>query len=143
MPSRVVLGVLVLSFGVVAVPLALPGSHVGLAQAGPQPDCTTVSGNLVSNCGFESRSIGVGNIVNEPVGFNAGGWVVAMTGLEIDGTNRLQANSGQQSIDLNPSSPGEIYQDIPTTAGNLYSLSFAVAGNPGSFPSECPRLSKR
>jgi hypothetical protein len=62
------------------------------AQAAPQPDCTTVSGNLVSNCGFESPAIGAGNIVNEPVGFAFGGWVV---GHRRRGDRRYQSNPGQ------------------------------------------------
>ena len=61
-----------LCVGILALLFVLTVPHVGLAQAGPQPDCTTVSGNLVSNCGFESPSIGAGNIVNEPVGFTFG-----------------------------------------------------------------------
>jgi hypothetical protein len=101
-----------------------------------QPDCATVSGNLLSsgNCGFELPSIGATNIqtytpTSPPAGFV---WTVAGTGMEIDGNGRLQSNSGLQSIDLNPNGPGgEVYQDIPTTAGDLYSLSFAMSGNPG------------
>jgi hypothetical protein len=60
---RVLLGSLVLAtLGVALAP------HVSFASAGPQPDCTTVSGNLVTDCGFETPDISPGQFITALAG---------------------------------------------------------------------------
>jgi hypothetical protein len=46
------------------------------------------------------------------------------------GLEAWPAAEGHQSVDLNGFEPGSIYQDIPTTKGAVYNLSFALSGNP-------------
>ena len=43
---------------------------------------------------------------------------------------------GTQSLDLDGVSPGTIQQNIPTVAGQQYTLTFALAGNPGQNPTK-------
>ncbi len=39
---------------------------------------------------------------------------------------------GVQSLDLDGISAGAIYQDVPTVAGQQYTITFSIAGNPGA-----------
>ncbi|MEJ7607553.1 MAG: choice-of-anchor C family protein [Bryobacteraceae bacterium] len=56
------------------------------------------------------------------------GWIVAG---QVDLINSYwQPAQGQQSLDLNALSPATISQNFATNVGSLYSVSFALAGNP-------------
>ena len=43
---------------------------------------------------------------------------------------RWQSKTGGRAVDLNGCSPGIIYQDVATTKGTTYKVSYAIAGNP-------------
>lgn len=92
--------------------------------------------NLIVNGDFEDP------FVTNPIGWNvyyAGqsfpGWTVGEGSVDIVRIvvpgfgDAFSGASGLQSVDLNGFSPGSIYQDIPTSAGTAYYLSFAMAGN--------------
>lgn len=92
------------------------------------------AGAQVVNGGFES-SIPVvpGTFVTYSAGQNFGAWTVG-TG-SIDLINGFwQAASGTYSVDLDGSSVGSIYQDLITSLGGTYDLSFALSGNPAGGP---------
>ena len=127
--------------GIVALLSALALSPVS-AQISPQPGCTTFSGNLVQDCGFEQPSLGNASAKVMAVGDGfpdqtTGPWFVQSdgnNGIGIGGSPAAQltndaahggwnANSGTQSIMLWQGF--EIYQDIPTEPGHTYTISLA------------------
>jgi hypothetical protein len=86
---------------------------------------TVSAANLVANGGFETPKplVGVSTIFVS----NSDGW--NMNHINIIRTYWKSAE-GSQSIAL--STHGSVSQTIPTTPGNLYNLSFALAGSPNS-----------
>ncbi len=59
------------------------------------------------------------------------GWTASSGNFEVIGGSAVwQQYSGNQSIDLNGVQIGTIFQDILTSIGSTYTLSFALAGNP-------------
>jgi hypothetical protein len=107
------------------------------------PDCN-VAGNLVQNCGFETPGVPSGSFGT----FGANdtsitGWTVAASpsgGVDLVNatfSGGYPVHGGAQSLDLSHDVPGAIAQDVPTTTGQAYRLTFFVAGFPaGSAP--CP-----
>ena len=101
---------------------------------GPVIDDVSVTPNTpaasLQDGSFESPNVGGGY---QPVlaGGNIGAWFVESGSVEIVGTY-WQAAAGNQSLDLSGvwDLAGTIYQDIPTTPGQKYTLRFAFAGNP-------------
>ncbi len=47
---------------------------------------------------------------------------------------RILAGGGAVPVDLNGGTPGTISQTFPTTPGTTYSVTYALAGNPGGGP---------
>lgn len=97
--------------------------------------CGAVS--LVSNGDFETPVVtgfqnGQGETVIDwyfaPQTF--GNWTVESGSVDLIRAPRWQASSGTQCIDLSGQGAGVIYQDLATTSGHTYTLSFAFAGNP-------------
>ncbi len=66
-------------------------------------------------------------------GRNINGWTVEFNSVDLIGTY-WRAAHGYQSMQLSAQGAGAIYQDLPTTAGHYYALSFAMAGNPDGGP---------
>src|SRR5262249_53395109 len=106
------------------------------AQAA-QPSCSTVAGNLVGDCGFETPSLGT---ASGQINANAGAAFPDPTGPWISGSGvyeiqnnsangALDPNSGKQSVDLNPNGTSSLMQNIATQTGHVYSVTFALAGN--------------
>jgi choice-of-anchor C domain-containing protein len=98
------------------------------------------STNLLRNGGFEeSGSFGSFIQVN-PGQKNILGWEVDISNVHASGTV-FQAAEGINSIDLDGDffSPGAIYQDINTTIGSRYRVTFSMAGNPIG-PEEWPKI---
>jgi choice-of-anchor C domain-containing protein len=95
--------------------------------------------NLVADGGFESPN--VGGYLDEfyapgvPVSYPSSGstidgaWYVASGTVEVVGADFWTSFEGVQSLDLDGISVGAIYQDIPTVADQVYTLSFELAGN--------------
>lgn len=93
--------------------------------ATPDP-CQGNADNWVVNGGFEAPVIGQDwSFVND-----LGCWQIGSPGkAELDGVNTWAPAAGNQSLDLNPDQPSEIYQELYTQSGQAYSLSFSMAGN--------------
>src|SRR5665647_1720727 len=89
-----------------------------------------VSANLVKNGGFEISDPmeGWGGLSVPTMGM-LNDWTVGPGDMEVIGTY-WDANGGHQSIDLSGWVRGTISQDLDTTPGQLYTLSFALSGNP-------------
>lgn len=93
--------------------------------------------NLITNGSFED-----GAFTPTPWGWQTlaapataiTGWVVAQGSVDYVGAY-WQAAHGNRSLDLNgDGSPGVIWQILSTTPGQLYRVSFALAGNPDVQP---------
>ena len=93
--------------------------------------------NLVQNGGFETPAI-VGNATLSgcPAGFV---WCIGQGNVDL-----IQAfwepGEGRQSIELNGTEAGSIYQDLVTTPGQRYTLSFLLSGNPDGPAIETMRI---
>ncbi|MBF2054052.1 MAG: DUF642 domain-containing protein [Candidatus Sericytochromatia bacterium] len=96
-------------------------------SASPGNACQGTPDNLVVNGGFELPEVGSSwRFVDQlPC------WTIVKPAgkAELDPVNTWAPAEGKQSLDLNPDSPGEMYQDIATEPGQAYTLSFQLAGN--------------
>jgi hypothetical protein len=108
------------------MPISRRASALALAAgAAPRP---TAAQNVVQNGGFETPAFTglLTTISGCPTGFV---WCIGQGNVDL-----VQAlwepGEGRQSIDLNGSVPGSIFQDLATTAGEAYELSFLYSGNP-------------
>jgi choice-of-anchor C domain-containing protein len=106
---------------------ALPGQMT----ATPTP-CVPASGNMVQNGSFETPAAGATGNLDIYAPGTVDGWIVGSGSVGV--TNWWQNAHGLQALDLAGNSQGSIYQDICTTPGELYQLSFAFAGNPAENP---------
>jgi hypothetical protein len=109
-----------------AVALALVA---GVAPAAAQ--------NLVQNGGFESPFI-TGNVTLSgcPAAFV---WCVGQGNVDLI-QSFWQPGEGRQSIDLNGTAAGSLFQDLVTTPGELYDISFLVSGHPEGDPTKTMEL---
>ncbi|MFE3499878.1 choice-of-anchor C family protein [Kitasatospora sp. NPDC059160] len=83
---------------------------------------------------FESPKIAP-NTFTEPVtGQSIGPWLVTSGSVDLIGAGFWQAAEGDQSVDLNGADSGAIAQTFTTIPGATYSVSYALAGNPGGGP---------
>ena len=90
---------------------------------------TASAANLIGNGSFESPAI-VGPFAGISAGGTIGAWRVGLEDVDLIRTY-WNAADGAQSVDLNgPRLGSSIFQDIPTTVGAQYSLTFSYAGNP-------------
>ena len=82
----------------------------------------------IVNGGFESP-VAVASIDGRT---SIAGWTASSGNFELITNAFWEPFAGNQSIDLNGTSVGTIYQDVATIAGTSYDLTFALAGNPGT-----------
>lgn len=90
----------------------------------------TAGTNLIVNGSFEIPRVPTNGFTKFSSPTNFPGWIVSSGGVDVVDTNYFPSASGLQSLDLNARSPGNVYQDISTTAGDTYTLRFALMGNP-------------
>ena len=91
---------------------------------------TAAAQNLLSNGSFENPALSSATqFTTILAGGTIGAWTVGAGGVDLI-RNYWTPYTGSQSIDLNGNSPGSISQTIATTAGQKYTLTFALAGNP-------------
>lgn len=91
--------------------------------------------NVVVNGDFETPIVSTGNLVtyNAP-STGIPGWTLSNGSIDLNG-EYWQNAGGRQSLDMNGLDyPGTIYQDVPTTPGKSYVISFSLAGNGGGSP---------
>ena len=89
--------------------------------------------NLVQNGGFESPAItGNATLSGCPAAF---AWCIGQGNIDLI-ESFWQPGEGRQSIDLNGTTTGSIFQDLATTPGQFYDISFLFSGNPEGSPSK-------
>jgi len=82
---------------------------------------------LINNGSFETPSAGYWTAYSVDQSF--GGWTVYGGKIVLVGTfGSPTAYHGAQSVELNYYAPGGIYQDVPTAAGMVCQVTFAMAG---------------
>ena len=101
---------------------------------GPLVDEVSVTPlNLANDGGFESPAVAP-PWIQVRAGQAIGNWSVDAGNVELIHNGAI-AEEGQQFVDLDASNAaGTIHQDVPTTLGNLYTIRFALAGNPEGGP---------
>ena len=98
--------------------------------------CTPAAAqNIVLNPSFESPVVQA----NGFNGYSAGStgitsWTVASGSVDHIGAGFWQAADGVQSVDMNGTDAGSLFQDLVTIPGSAYNLTFALAGNPAGAP---------
>ncbi len=99
--------------------------------------CTILAGSAgaqVVNGDFESSfPAPAGSFSTYTAGQSFGAWTVGSGSIDLI-NGYWQASNGTYSVDMDGSSVGSIYQSILTSIGGVYSLSFAIAGNPQGPP---------
>jgi choice-of-anchor C domain-containing protein len=117
-------------------PIPSPMIPIKFAPTPFVPVGSAASANLVVNGSFESPVVPLGSgAIGNMTGTQLTGWTIAsgnidLVGLQSPGIFYWQPAAGNQSIDLDGTTPGAIYQDIQTVAGQAYTLHFAHAANP-------------
>ena len=92
-----------------------------------------VSANLVSNGGFEDPLLPYGTLQQRDMRSGLTSWTIESGNIDI--IRALWKPAGQsQSIDLSGCERGTISQSINTDPNGIYSLSFALSGNPYNDP---------
>jgi len=88
--------------------------------------------NLLVNGSFE-KGPSVGSFKLYSKGDGIPGWKVSRATVDLVG-DYFRSADGNNSIDLNGTSYGELQQQFSTKKGKQYKLSFYLAGNPGGGP---------
>jgi hypothetical protein len=84
--------------------------------------------NVAINGDFESPSVSGFATFAAPSNFL--GWTVASGSVDIVASNFYAPASGLQSLDLNSVASGSVFQDVATSPGQAYQLTFSYAANP-------------
>lgn len=84
--------------------------------------------NLLADSGFESPVAPANGFFTYGAPQTFGAWTVEAGSVDLL-NNYFAPNTGAQSVDLDGSSPGAIYQDFATTVGQSYAVQFFMAGN--------------
>nr|WP_315473358.1 choice-of-anchor C family protein [uncultured Rhodoferax sp.] len=93
--------------------------------------------NLVANGGFESETVqntGAGFDTFNSISQGLTGWTVNLRTVDLVSNAYWTAASGNNSLDLNGLGKGVISQVLSTVVGQIYTLSFELAGNPVAGP---------
>ncbi|MFJ9691709.1 choice-of-anchor C family protein [Kitasatospora sp. NPDC101183] len=83
---------------------------------------------------FESPKAPANNFTELNAGQNIGPWRITSGSVDLIGAGFWQAAEGDQSLDLNGADSGAIAQTFATVPGATYSVTYALAGNPGGGP---------
>jgi len=109
------------------------GSYTGKK---PSPSGPAAAPNLIVNGGFEVPVAQAFLTIVAPSSFP--GWTVSTGGVDVSAASFYASASGAQSLDLNSIVSGSVSQDIATTAGVTYVLTFSFAANPLAGNPCCP-----
>ena len=94
-----------------------------------------IAQNIVLNPSFESPVEPANSFSSYSAGSTAiTSWTVASGSVDHIGAGFWQAADGVQSVDMNGSDAGSLFQDLVTIPGAGYNLTFALAGNPNGAP---------
>jgi choice-of-anchor C domain-containing protein len=95
---------------------------------------TTAHAAAFVNGSFEDANVAVGGFTTFGAGSTAiEGWTVGSGSIDYVGTY-WQAGEGSRSLDLSGGAAGSIWQTFDTVAGQLYSVTFMLSGNPEGPP---------
>ncbi|MFD4997926.1 choice-of-anchor C family protein [Streptomyces buecherae] len=121
--------------------LGLLGAAAGATQAttSHQHSATSTATSThqargVDDGSFEYPTAPANSFTNVAAGGSIGPWSVTRGNVDHIGRGFWQAAERNQSVDLNGGTPGTVAQTFPTTPGTTYSVTYALAGNPGSGP---------
>jgi choice-of-anchor C domain-containing protein len=92
--------------------------------------------NILVNGSFEAGT-DPGEFITAPGGDSAtiAGWTVIGDSVDYIGSF-WAAQDGVRSLDLNGNNAGGVQQSFATTPGQLYQVTFALAGNPDGLPND-------
>lgn len=102
----------------------------------PSPSVPAAAPNLIVNGGFKVPVAQAFLTIVAPSSF--AGWTVSTGGVDVSAASFYASASGAQSLDLNSIVSGSVSQDIATTAGVTYVLTFSFAANPLAGNPCCP-----
>ncbi|MFC9653078.1 MULTISPECIES: choice-of-anchor C family protein [unclassified Streptomyces] len=83
---------------------------------------------------FEYPKVAANTFTELPAGQTIGPWQVTRGTVDLIGAGFWQAAEGDQSVDLNGGGPGGVSQTFTTVPGATYTVTYALAGNPGGAP---------
>jgi len=88
--------------------------------------------NLVVNGGFEAQTVqsGVGFDTFNSVSQGLTGWTIGLRNVDLVSSSFWTPAGGHNSLDLNGTGKSSISQILSTVVGQVYTLSFDLAGNP-------------
>ncbi|GAA1385889.1 hypothetical protein GCM10009639_08920 [Kitasatospora putterlickiae] len=83
---------------------------------------------------FETPKAPANSFTGVAAGQAIGPWTVTAGSVDLIGAGFWQAAEGDQSLDLNGGNAGTVAQSFTTVPGTTYSVTYALAGNPGGGP---------
>ncbi|MFE6866163.1 choice-of-anchor C family protein [Kitasatospora sp. NPDC057692] len=83
---------------------------------------------------FETPKAPANAFTNLTTGQTIGPWSITAGNVDLIGAGFWQAAEGDQSLDLNGSTAATVAQSFTTVPGTTYSVTYALAGNPGGGP---------
>ncbi|MFI6449480.1 choice-of-anchor C family protein [Kitasatospora sp. NPDC050543] len=107
-------------------------TSVLLASAGATASAQTVS--RFDDGSFEYPRATANSFTSLSAGQAIGPWQVTAGSVDLIGAGFWQAAEGDQSVDLNGSNSGAVAQTFTTVPGTTYTVTYALAGNPGGAP---------
>jgi len=114
-----------------AAALVLSAGFAATAGAQPNPACSSLAGNLVSNCSFENPGYPVN--ANYQFTNTITGWTSSSGQFErwYNGFNSFPSREGNAHLELDVDAPNQqgnttIWQYINTVAGQSYDVTFSV-----------------
>lgn len=104
---------------------------LGLVMAVSASNASALTVNLVNNGGFEADVVvGAGGFDNyTAVNQGLSGWTIGLNNVDLVSSTLWAPAAGTNSLDLNGLKKGELHQTLNTVVGQLYQLSFDLAGN--------------
>lgn len=110
----------------------IAATTVLLAGTGAAASAQTVS--RFEDGSFENPRAAVNGFNALTAGQTVGPWRVTTGSVDLIGAGFWHAAEGDQSVDLNGSGPGAVAQTFSTVPGATYTVTYALAGNPGGGP---------
>ncbi|MFI1015893.1 choice-of-anchor C family protein [Streptomyces sp. NPDC020965] len=122
---------------VVARSLVVLAVAAGVLAAGPGAASAAPSALVVSRFddgSFEYPTAPVNAFTTITNGQPIGPWKVTSGAVDLIGAGFWQAAEGGQSVDLNATQAGAVAQTFTTIPGRTYTVTYALAANPGGGP---------
>ncbi|MFB7666323.1 choice-of-anchor C family protein [Kitasatospora sp. NPDC056138] len=107
----------------------IAATSVLLAGVGATASAQTVS--RFDDGSFENPRAAANSFTELSAGQAIGPWRVTAGTVDLIGAGFWQAAEGDQSVDLNGAGPGAVAQTFTTVPGATYTVTYALAGNPG------------